>query len=172
VTSSLNMKADIKGVEEAARSLNRLEKAVRNKVKRKALTKGSQVVNKQIKQNAPTDSKLLRKSLAYKVRTYRQSGVMVSYIGPRLGFREMVRGKPRDPRYYAHIVERGRKAVAPKKKSVLKFTAQDGRVVFGRKVRAVAGTRFMNRAWVTSSGPAQDAMIHEIKTGLEQEAGK
>lgn len=177
MSSSLNMKAEIKGVQEAARSLSRLEKAVRNKINRKAITKGSQVVNKDIKQKVPTDSKLLRKSLSYKVRTYRQSGVIVSFIGPRLGFREMVRGKMRDPRYYAHIADRGRKAVAPKRKKRLVFEAggsgrSRGILIFARRVRAVPGTRFMSRAWQSSSGPAQAVMVAEIKAGVEQEAGR
>jgi HK97 gp10 family phage protein len=165
------VKAELKGVEEAVRNLTRLGKAVRARVKRKALTKGSQVVNREVKQNAPTDSKLLRKSLYYRIKSYRQGGLMIAYVGPRLGFRQMVRGKPRDPRFYAHIVERGRKAVTAKKGRKLAFEA-DGRTVFARRVRAVPGTRFMSRAWQSSKGPAEAAMIAEIKAGVEQEANR
>jgi hypothetical protein len=50
------VKAELKGVEEAVRNLTRLGKAVRARVKRKALTKGSQVVNREVKQNRRTAS--------------------------------------------------------------------------------------------------------------------
>lgn len=158
-------KARLDGVEKAWRALDTLKQGVRNKIKRKALTKGSQIVTRAAKANAPKESGLLRKSLSYRIRAYRRSGLVVAYIGPRLGFKAVYKGRNRDPIYYAHILERGRGAVVPQKARLLS-EGKPGRV-FGRKVKAVPGTRFLERSFRSTKAQVEAAMLAELKAGVE-----
>jgi hypothetical protein len=82
-----------------------------------------------MKRLAPKESGLLKKSIGQVVRTYRNGGLTIAFIGPRRGFRQVVmRKKPfgaeltltpgeadtardypvmSDPVKYAHLVEYG-----------------------------------------------------------------
>lgn len=156
------------GVEPFVKAVRALPKKVAKKILRKAVTKGSQPIYKAARQTAPTDSKLLKKSLLYKVWISRKTDKVLSFIGPRLGFKKQVNGRNRDPRYYAHILEGGRKAVVVDKAKFLSNRV----TVFGKSVKAVAPTRFMSRAFKASKGSAETAMIEVIKTGIQEEMAK
>lgn len=115
------------------------------------------------KANVPVRTGQLRKSLGRKVKTYRQSKVVVGIVGPRKGFRVVINGVAVNPSNYAHLVEFGRAAVkAGQKKnrrgkvtdtglSVLssKFSAvsPEEPQVFGPEVGPAAPRPFLRPAW-------------------------
>ena len=92
--------------------VQRLPRAAQLKVIRPALNEASKIILQAVKARAPKDTGLLRKSLGRRMKTYRRSGVIVAYVGPRTGFKREVtlrsgRTVFRNPTRYAHLVERG-----------------------------------------------------------------
>lgn len=165
------------GVEKTYKALKQFPLNVQKRVTRKALTKASQIVSKAAKANVPTQSKLYKKSLGYKVWTGRKSGVVMSFIGPRLGFKGTYKGKKRDPRYYAHIVEGGRKALKPKSKSVMVGTpagakSKDNLQWYGRHVKAARPQRPLARAFRQTKSQVESTMNSILRAGIAEEARK
>lgn len=100
----------------ALRGLAKYEKlSDRNKLLRKALRKAGNYILKLTKQYVPKNSGLLKKSLAVKVRYYSKTKAMVVVIGPRSWYTGTVNGKKQITHKYAHIAERGRKAIMNRK---------------------------------------------------------
>jgi hypothetical protein len=163
-------KGRLVGVEAAAKDLRRFTVAVQKKVLKKAITRGSQIVYKAARRVVPVDSKLLRKSLFYRVRVYRNSGVVMSFIGPRYGFSKDVLGRPRNPVRYAHIIHNGRKMVVPKKAGGwLKWPVVGGKFVHAKKSKAVAANPFLRRTFSGTKRQVEFAMIREIHLGIMAE---
>src|SRR5262249_25938573 len=108
------IKARVAGVDALVRSLQEFGRGVRNRVLRKALKKGARLIIQQARQLVPMQTGLLKKSLGVVMRTYKRSGAVVAIIGPREDFKTTATMGGRsfniDPAYYAHLVERGRKA--------------------------------------------------------------
>lgn len=156
------------GVAATVQKLRQFPAKIQTKVIKKATTKGAQITTKEVKQRVPTQSKLLKKSIGYKVRVYRQSGVVVAFIGARLGFKGTFNGKPRDPRYYIHLVEKGRKAIKVKKKKVL----SDGTKFYGRSVAAATPKRPLARAFAATKQTVETTMIAIMDAGMQAEWNK
>jgi HK97 gp10 family phage protein len=100
------------GLKAVLDSLADLNRTVRNKILRAAINDGSRPILDNMKARAPVgDTGQFRRSLGRRVRTYRQSGVVVVVIGPRKGFRVVTqRGTklvPHDPAKIAHLLEFG-----------------------------------------------------------------
>lgn len=168
-------KGTLLGVAAAVQALRAFPAAVQKRWIKKATTKGGQIVTKAAKALAPTQSKQYKKSLGYKVFVGRRTGKVIAFIGPRLGFRTTYKGRPRDPRYYAHILERGRKAIAIKNKRVLAGTPAGrkgkGNVqFFGKAVAAAAGRYPLRRAWRQTRASVETTMIGVIAGGVVTEA--
>ena len=113
---SYRVKAQVDGLADLLARLNGLKRQVASRILRKAVAEAGKIILKVAKQKAPRESGLLRKSLGRKVKVYRSSGTAVAIVGPRLGFKQVVRrarGKwfPADvasnPVKYAHLVELG-----------------------------------------------------------------
>lgn len=84
---------------------------------------------------APVETGALRKSIDFIVKTYAKSGVVIAVVGPKSRYR--LNG--RRPSKYAHLVEFGHIAVAPRKgTSIRKKNA--------RKITHVAPRPFMRVA--------------------------
>jgi HK97 gp10 family phage protein len=121
------------------RELKRELEAVPEKIQRKALragqTKASRIVIKEARAKVPVRFGLLKKSIGRRSKTYRKTGVVLSVIGPRRGFKKKREGSGRksrlgrwlarrglikskvrhdDPAKYAHLVEYGTVRSAPK----------------------------------------------------------
>lgn len=88
------------------RALEKLGRAGANRVVRKAVSKAIQPLAKDLKQSVPVRTKLLKRSIGRKVKSYRASGVTAGVAGPRRGFGTTIQGRRRDPVRYAHVVER------------------------------------------------------------------
>lgn len=112
----------------------------------------------------PKRSGQLRKSLGTRFRKY-QGGTLFAYIvAPRKGYATRDRyGNRIDPRYYAHLVEKGRKAVQPKKAKVM----SDGRLVYGLRARAVGAEPFMEPARKDIRSVSGRMLKAELKDGLQ-----
>lgn len=176
----------LRGLDATLKNLRMFPIAIQRKVIRKAITKGSQPVAKAAKANVPTDSKQYKKSIGYKVWTGRKTGVVLAFIGPRLGFKTMFKGKPRDPRYYAHLVEFGRKAVRPKNKSVLfglppKGTkgnysgilyAKGSRHWYGKQVAAARPQYPLRRAFRSTKSQVESEILFYLQQGIIDETAK
>lgn len=129
------MKAQVTGLNEIQSRLAEIGQTAASKVMRPAVTAGAKLVNKTAKRTVARNTKLLQKSIGQKVKTYRQSGVVVGIVGPR----KDVRTADQNPVKYAHIVERGRKGVTVRRKRVLANAAR----VFGKHVRPAAAQPFL-----------------------------
>lgn len=113
---SYKVHGKVEGLTDLLARLNGLKRQVASRILRKAVGEAGKVILKVAKQMAPRESGLLRKSLGRKVKVYRSSGTAVAIVGPRVGFRQVVRrtrGKwfpteaMANPVKYAHLVELG-----------------------------------------------------------------
>lgn len=114
---------------------------------RKAFREGAKIIALDARGKAPRDSGTLQRSLIW---------FIAKRAGSRAGARKIesfawvnvLKGRVKAP--HALIVEKGRRAVEPRKKRALKF--EIGRIaVYARRARSVPATRFFERA-VAGSG--------------------
>lgn len=143
------IKGQIDGLKPLFDRLDGLAAKVRRKILRDAISEGSKIITKAAKAGAPVQTRLLRNSLGRKIKTYRNSGIVVAIIGPRVGFRkEVLRGKRRvlsNPTKYAHLVELGTKRMSARP--------------------------FLRPAFARNSAAIMRAMAGIIEKGAEQAAG-
>lgn len=167
------IKGKLTGVAQAVQSLEKYKQGIRSRVLRKAITKAAQPLTKDAKRRVGLRTKQLKKSIGYRVKVYRTTGNVFAAIGPRQGFRSTYLGKPVDPIKYAHIHERGRRAVRVKKARVLAegTKAQPGRF-FGQSVGPAAGRWFLTRAWNAGKRDAERTIVREIAAGHQWAAAQ
>jgi HK97 gp10 family phage protein len=112
---SLKIEVEITGVAELIQRLDGFKRGVRGKILRTAVTKSTRIMLKRAKSRVPFRTretahsniqpmKLLKKSLAVKIKTY-GSGAVVGVIGPRKGMKTRVGvrvrgGKAREVKTY------------------------------------------------------------------------
>lgn len=108
----------LSGVQHLMAVLRAHKRAVSTPIIRRAMAKTVQPVARQARTNAPVQTKLLKKSVGWRIKTYRGRHT-IGIVGPRVGMGADVvrgRGRPRfsDPARYAHFVDRGtRRGVQP-----------------------------------------------------------
>jgi hypothetical protein len=122
------IRVKITGFRGIGKAIESLEKKAGKKVIRKGVTKGSQVYTKALKERAPKQTGLLKKSLGQRIKSYKGGRTVVGLSGPRSGFKKEVEVKirnkkgtriiarkkeVRDPRKYAHITEAKRPWMKP-----------------------------------------------------------
>lgn len=117
LSGALGLKAD--GFEELRAKLAALPDKVFRRVVAQASRKSMKIVISEARSNARAikETGALAKSLGVKQKTYRRSGVQITIVGPRKGFKTSVATKNevtgkmvivnRDPQWYAHLVEFG-----------------------------------------------------------------
>lgn len=187
--------SQLEGVDLTIGTLGRFKSAIQRRILRSALTKAARVLAKEAKKLAPKDSGLLKKSIGYVVRTYKD-GRLTAVIGPRRGFKQMVTRTKRfpvksgtsafaasdiqvtemaDPVNYAHLVEYGTEPHS--------IAGGDDRLnksgVAGRQIGAThpgAKARpFMRPAYDRKKGEAESVFRQGVADGLIRErikAGK
>ena len=96
-------KITVTGQHQVQGRLSALEGKVRRQVLRKAVTAGARVVLRTEKSLAPVRLGFLRKSLGTKVKSYRNSGVVVGLVGPRTDKIYFVGNRRVRPSKYAHL---------------------------------------------------------------------
>lgn len=102
------IRAKIEGVEALQATLKNLTGACQRKVLRPALNAEGTRILQAARRNVPVKTKLLRKSLGKKIKTYKD-GTVIVVVGPRRGFKQVNKGKAHNPSFYAHLVEFGAK---------------------------------------------------------------
>jgi hypothetical protein len=131
------IQARVHGVKEIEAAFKNLDAKLKGQTLRKAIAEGKKVYLNALKAAAPKETGLLRKSLGTRAKTYKKGLIASQTIGPRSGFRqEMVvkikdkKGKwvgskkqMRDPRRYAHILEKRNPWIRPV------FEAYTGQVI-------------------------------------------
>lgn len=79
----MKITAQLSGLEDVKRRLESIHTAMRKQILRKATTAGGQILAKEVKQRAPKETGLLRKSIGYKVRSYNGGERFLAVVGPR-----------------------------------------------------------------------------------------
>ena len=113
----------LEGLDKVLANLGQLAKqSTRSKILRKAVNAAARPMLQQARQTVPVDTGWLKKSLAVRIQTYRNTGAVVAVIGPRSGFQKnrktgkrsrtafgdkLAAKTNRRPTYYAHLVELG-----------------------------------------------------------------
>lgn len=174
--------AKIEGLGPLLERLDALKRGPRTAVLRKATAKGTKVVLDAAKANLRAlgfkrKDSLLLQSLGSKVVVTKRGGVY-AVVGPRTGFKRTRAGKVRtklgakfqargvNPVRYAHLVEKGRKALVPVKAKVLLMLDADGNTFFARRAAAVQPRPFLVPALGQNRGRVRDVMAREIGAGL------
>lgn len=158
--------ASIKGLQSSIQSLSELKNGVRNRVVRKSVSAGSTPMNTAAKRSSEfkNHTRLLRKSLGRKVRTYKNSGATIAVIGPRPGFertvmktggwdvglgRKTIKYVRVNPVKYAHLVEGGHGGPAP-----------------------APPKRYLRKAFNQSQSTSQNVFSSKFKEALQVEINK
>ena len=107
---SWKIKAKIDGADKLHDVMRQLPAQIARRALRPSLNKeGSRVVAEARRRSPIGVSGLLKKSYGKKTRTYVKTNSVLVIVGPRRGFREVIKGKPHDPSKIGHLVEFGTK---------------------------------------------------------------
>lgn len=179
--SGLTIRAKIDGLQDLIRQLNEYKQSVRTKIMRPALKKVGKVILDSAKANLKAhgfkrSDSLLLQSLGTKIGVSRRGNIYV-VVGPRTGFKRTKAGKVQtalgkkfaaakaNPVRYAHLVERGRKALVPKKAKAMLVQTADG-AFFARKVKAVPARPFLRPALDKNKDRITAILAEELTKGL------
>lgn len=168
----MKIKAEIKGAKELQDLLRKFTPAVQRRILRPALNVEGTRVLQEARARVPVDTKLLRRSLGKRTRTYKNGTVLV-IVGPRRGFKEQIDGRYKNPSKYAHLVEFG-----VKPHSIVSRFA--GRQVIGRKKRqhtmlmhpGMKGRKPLTKAYKTALNGAAERMAARMAVEIEKLAAK
>jgi HK97 gp10 family phage protein len=167
--SKVRCRVESRAVAELLARLAGLDRKVARKALRKGLTEATRVVMWDARALVPKRTGTLRKSIGRKVWTKRGGAVIAGIIGPRKGFRVLVRGRPVNPVRYAHLVEFGRRAVVAKKKATGAagvLSEGKGGEVFGPRVASAAPRPFMRPAWERNKDRIVAVLVRELENGV------
>ncbi len=194
VTSTMSGGARIRlsGDKKLMAMFARLPKFVRARVLRPALMKGASPILAAARSAAPVgETGLLKKSIKARAAKRKARDTRLVVIGPthmKRTFRRTKAGKLRgvgkksiakfkaegatlvhvDPGNYGHLVERGRVAVTPTEKRIMR--TPEG-VFIGKRARAVPARPFMRPAF-QQSGRAFRLITERLKKNIKEEAAK
>ncbi len=169
---SFAIQARVTGLEDLFKRMEGLKAAVQKKILRKALGEASKVVLKAAKASldgmtSGDATGQTRRSLGRRTKTFRNTGVVVVIIGPRTGFKvALPGGQWHNPTNIAHLIERGRQAVAARNQRVLSNRVK----VFGKVVAAVPARPFMQTAWNSQLANVERIVREKILEGIEEAA--
>ena len=186
----MDLKISVYGCEEISALLLKLPGELQDKYGARGLKAAAEITVMAVKSRMPSATGLAKESIGYSnVRFYRTSGVLFTAIEPRKGFKRIVTtnfartgsatktrirsrrtssvtadlGRVQDPRKYMHLIEGGRKAVAPTSAKAL-HSALDPQNRFFMHAASVAAHPVM--------GPARDAVAGAAKVAIEIELEK
>ncbi len=158
----LGVRANLSGTKELLAGMEDMKQAMKNKILRPAVNAMAGIFLKGAK--AKCKSKLIRKSLGRKVKTYKNGPVGI--VGPRKGFATVVNGEKVDPANIAHLLEGGRGPVAVKKASILAGHGQ----FWGQQVGPAAAQPFLRPAYDEGKGQAIQEATTKIQEGVAKQA--
>ena len=187
----------VNGSDELRRQLLSLAPKKLRPAARSAAAKAGRVVAKEAKARVSTRTGATKKAIGSKVAARKKTPGYVAIVGPRRdsdaaiarSVAAVAAGKRKkavrrrfarlakyhgrqikvDPVKYAHLIEFGRKAVAPKKKKALSFTDRPG--VF-RRVKAAAPKPFLGPAYRASEQRVRDVVELTLAEAVRKLGGK
>lgn len=101
---------NLRGNKAVERALKALPEKIQKKVLRKAMSKATTTVSREMRAKAPVKSGALRRSIGKRTKSYQRGQTIYGVVGPRSSF-EMDGQKPSK---YAHLVEFGSSRSSPK----------------------------------------------------------
>jgi hypothetical protein len=154
-------------------ALDGVKRGVVNRVVKAAVARQARAASRIAKASAPRGpSGAFRRSLGMKFKSYRKAAVWVYLVGARFDVTgtDPNTGRRTVPAFYAHLAERGRRAVAAKKKTLLRFFPAGAKgPVYSRAVRPARGTPAITRAWRSvRSGAAAAEIERDVLAGLKR----
>src|SRR6185436_6859462 len=154
---------------EVLHNLNALPTGVAKKVLAKVIRKVQKPMVASARRNVRRNKRSgqLEKSLGIVIRRYRNKLSVWGVLGSRGGFRAEWNGKPVDPMYYAHLVEKSHKLVT------LGFIEGTKSVLFVTRLKVPGQTRaypFLEPAFKQHEARAKAEAIKEIAYEVEREA--
>lgn len=169
------VKFDVRGLPEVKAAFEGVKAGVQNRVLKAALRKVASTANKTAKSGVTgRRTGQLKRSVGLVYRAYRKGGGFAFVVGPRKGFKVInpETGKNVDPVFYAHLVEGGRRAVAPVNKRVLATGAKGRGAIIGKTAAAVAGEPFVGPARARAATEVKARVPGEVAKGVAAEARK
>ena len=170
----------IEGLDPLMANLRGLPITMQNRIVRPAVASASRVILKSAKAHVPVRHGTLRKSLGFKVKTYRASNQVIGLVGPRkeTSLTEVLpKGKAirHRPVRYAHLVEFGTAAhivAARGHGKALRIRGAGGKFAFRRRVviPAVHAKPFLRPAVAATRGQVAAVMRAKIFEGVERHA--
>ena len=153
----------IKGLEKLKKDLSRLNEKVARKEVQKVLKKGSSIIAKEMRKNAPVgETGRLKKSIADNIKRNDKRVSAARVVGPA------TRGARKAP--HAHLVELGTRGGI--------YTSSKGFLIYGRdgdrfrtrsiKHPGVRGSFFIERSFTSKGDEASLAIIRAIQAILEK----
>jgi len=159
MVSSVTFDISIKGCDEISALLRQLPDRLREQYGRRALEAAAEITEMAVRARTPVDSGAALASIDHtRINYYEASGSLFTAVEPRKGCSKV------EPRKYFHLIERGRKALAPIKGKVLVSNAGDADERFFTHAKAVAGHPVF--------GPARDATAQSAVIAMEVELAK
>ena len=165
----------IEGDKKLMHLLSRLPDQVFARVVGKATAKAATPVSRTAKRLAPKQFGILRKSIGKKTVKYRRTQTVLTYVGPRLGFKQMAPdGRYRNPVFYAHLMEGGHNIVRAGSLGQQR-SAKGDRLIrakgTGQIIGRVAAQPFMRPAYERNRAEILRIFRQELGTGIRREAG-
>lgn len=174
-TAKIVSQIGLLGDEELQKRLNALDDKVIRRIVPKASKQATSSVLRTAKTLAPKESGLLIRSLGQKQKLYRRSGVFVTIVGPRTGFKQQVEVEDRfgnvkkifrNPVKYAHLVEKGTRPHSLVPKSGLKN--QIKRRIQGKNHPGSKAKEFMSRSYDAN----KQTVVQVYRSVIAAEIGK
>jgi HK97 gp10 family phage protein len=143
------------------KKLKGLDRKVRTKIVRKAISEATKPVYKSMRARCPKGQGHLRKSIARKVKVYRSGKNTVGLVGPRFNYKGRQKGI--EPNLYAHLVEFGTTA----HEIAITEGPLKGLVIQHPGARAQP---FIRPALDDNAKVCQEIMAREVEAGIHREA--
>lgn len=160
----MSIRMELTGVKELVAELDKLERKMRNKGIRRAVTAGARPLRTAYRARVPVRYGALRKAIDLKVKSHRGGRRIIAIVGARADYKIMVTdrfGNPRsvEPNRYAHLVEFGSKA----------HRARLGRVEFDHP--GTRGTGALRGALYQAGPEIERVMIEKLKETINDAGG-
>jgi len=148
---SIGVQIDQVSLDKLKRTMTTLDDKMLMKVVTPAMRAAARPVTLAARAKAPVRTRLLRKSIGVRVKTYRKNKTAWVGVGPRKGFKTQIgtvsrgpnRGQPiyANPTQYAHLIERGTSRVQarPFLRPAIQSTTSQQLGKFTAKARAQFG---------------------------------
>lgn len=173
----------ITGIEDLDKKLKKLTAPQFRTVVAKASNRAMKPVEKAAEAGVPKEFGILKKSISRKQKRYRRANTTITVVGPKQGLKQIVSRKrvfgkrtiefkePRDPVYYAHIVEKGTRPHTLGKGTKLFLRAGGGKTPGEQRGRMHPGSKaqpFLKPALVAREAQTVQIFADEMKRFIDE----